>query len=259
MIFEWCASGKSKHAIQKELYERDIMPAKAKNKIWSMGVIDRMLRDTTYIGKHYYNKSESIPTKNPRKTERYRRTVKGSRVVRPKDEWLLVKVEPIIGKELFNKVQEQLARNKRTYDRKNKTHNYLVGGIVECPCGLGRVGDSSNHSLYYRCKDRLNNRLGTRECFRDPVSAPVLDELVWRNIKQLLTHPELVLEQAKKWQKTASPLQLRMELLNAQLKELDEKENRFAKMYGEGDHVMTERVYKNNVAKRFSFSSSSFN
>lgn len=40
-----------------------------------------------------------------------------------------------------------------------------------------------------------------------------------------------------------------MELLNTQLKELDEKENRFAKMYGEGDHVMTERVYKNNVAE----------
>ena len=94
---------------------------------------------------------------------------------------------------------------------------------------------------------QLNNRLGTRECFELHVSAPVLDDLVWNNIKQLLTHSELIFEQAKKWRENASPLQLRYEQLKARLPELDEKEMRFAKMYGEG--VMSEYVYKENVAE----------
>lgn len=247
MIFEWCVDGKSKYAIQKELYERDIMPPKAKRKAWSTGVIDRLLRDSTYMGEHYYNKSESVPTRTHRKAQQYRKTVKGSRVARPKDDWLMVKVDAIVSKELFDNAQAQLVRNKRTYDRKNKTHNYLVGGIIECPCGFKRTGDSANNSLYYRCNDRLNNRLGIRECFEHPVSAPVLDDLVWNNIKQLLTHPELIFEQAKKWRENASPLELRYEQLNAQLPELDDKEMRFAKMYGEG--VMSEYVYKENVAE----------
>ncbi len=247
MIFEWCVEGKSKYAIQKELYERNIMPPKAKRKAWSTGVIDRLLRDSTYMGEHYYNKSESVPTKTHRKAQQYRKTVKGSRVVRPKEDWLMVKVDAIISKELFDNAQAQLIRNKRTYDRKNKTHHYLVGGMIECPCGFKRTGDSANNSLYYRCNDRLNNRLGTRECFELPVSAPVLDDLVWNNIKQLLTHPELIFEQAKKWRENASPLQLRYEQLKARLPEMDEKEMRFAKMYGEG--VMSEYVYKENVAE----------
>lgn len=247
MIFEWCLAGKSKYAIQKELFERNIMPPKARRKAWSTGVIDRLLRDSTYMGEHYYNKSESVPTKNHRKAERYRKTVKGSRVVRPKDEWLMVKVDAIISKELFDNVQAQLIKNKSTYDRKNKAHPYLVGGMIECPCGFSLIGDCSNKSLYYRCNDRQNNRLGTRECFIKPVSAPVLDDLVWNNIRQLLTSPELVFEQAKKWRENASPLELRYEQLKSQLLELDEKEMRFAKMYGEG--VMSEHIYKENVAE----------
>lgn len=249
MIFEWCVDGKSKYAVQKELYERNIMPPKARRKAWSTGVIDRLLRDSTYMGEHYYNKSESVPTRTHRKVEQYRKTVKGSRIVRPKDEWLMVKVDAIVSKELFDNAQAQLVRNKRTYDRKNKTHHYLVGGIIECPCGFKRTGDSANNSLYYRCNDRLNNRLGTRECFEHPVSAPVLDDLVWNNIKQLLTHPELVFEQAKKWRENASPLELRYEQLKSQLLELDDKEMRFAKMYGEGEDVMKEHIYKANVVE----------
>jgi len=46
-----------------------------------------MVRDTTYMGDHYYNKSESVPTKNPRNPEqKYRKITKGSRKNRPKEE-----------------------------------------------------------------------------------------------------------------------------------------------------------------------------
>lgn len=245
-IFEWAADGLSKYVIRDLLFEAGIMPRKRKSKKWSLGVIDRMLRDTTYIGEHYYNKSESVPTKNPRKDTRYRKTVKGSRVTRPKEEWLLVKVPKIINKDLFDKVQEQLARNKRTSKRNNSKNKYLVGGLIECPCGYSRTGDPANGSTYYRCTDRLNNAKGTRECFEKSINVPVLDNLVWSNVKDLLQQPQLVFEQAKKWQEGSSPLQIRIEALDQRLTKLDENEIRYAKMYGEG--VMSEHIYKEHVA-----------
>lgn len=246
LIFQWCADGMSKHAIQKELYKRGVAPQKGKRETWSTSVIDRLLRDTTYKGVHYYNKSESVETKNPRKIVEYSKSTKGSRVSRPKDEWLKVEVPAIVDVELFNKVQIQLVRNKRTYDRQNgRTHNYLVGGIVECPCGFARTGDPAGNHSYYRCNDRLSNPHDTRKCFEHGVNATVLDTLIWDNIKKLLTNPELVFGYAQKWQSGASPLQARLEMLDGQLKELDEKEKRVSKVYAEG--IMAETIYKDNV------------
>lgn len=247
MIFRWFADGKSKYWIREELYKLNITPPKAKNTVWSLGTIDRIPGDSTYMGIHYYNKSESIESKNPRQHKEYRRQLKNSRRARPKDEWLPVDVPAIVDKKLYDKVQLQKTRNKRTFQRNNKKNNYLLQGIVECPCGHARTGEGLRDSLYYRCTDRLTNVKDTRICFERGVSAPVLDDLIWRNVESLLTQPQLVFEQAKKWQEGLSPLQERQQILNERLMDLGEKESRFAKMYGEGEHVMSEQVYKENM------------
>lgn len=70
---------------------------------------------------------------------------------------MMVKVPAIVTPELFKKVQEQLARNKRYAPRNNSKNKYLLGGAIYCPCGLARTGDPANGSRYYRCTDRLNN------------------------------------------------------------------------------------------------------
>ena len=246
MIFEWSADGMSKYGIREELFNRGILPAKAKRNMWSTSVIDRLLRDTTYTGVHYYNKSESVPTKNHRTDEKYRKVLKGSRVQRPKSDWLKVEVPIIVAPELFERVQKQLARNKRARSN-NKKNNYLVGGVIECPCGFARTGDPANGCLYYRCTDRLNNALGTRKCKEYGINATVLDDLVWSNLQELLTQPELLFAQAKRWQEGSSPLKKQVELLVKNLKELDVQESRYAKMYGES--IMQEHIYKENVAQ----------
>jgi len=245
-IYQWSASGMSKHAIRDKLYENRVIPAKAKRNIWSTSVIDRLLRDSTYMGVHYYNKTESVETKNHRNPDlKYRKVVKGSRIQRPKDDWLMVNVPVIIAPELFHKVQQQLLRNKKTSRRNNSKNSYLVGGIIECPCGYARTGDPANGCLYYRCCDRLNNPLGNRKCFLPGVNATVLDSLVWENLKKLLTQPQLVFEQAKRWQEGMSPLQLQSENLKERLVRLNESESRYAKMYGEA--LMSEQIYRDNM------------
>lgn len=54
----------------------------------------------------------------------------------------------IVPPALFDKVQKQLARNKRTSKRNNKVNKYLVGGILECVCGYARTGDPTKDNLY---------------------------------------------------------------------------------------------------------------
>ncbi len=242
-IFEWIAAGVSKHEVRRKLFKMGIAPPKGKRDQWSGGTIDRMVRDTTYMGDHYYNKSESVPTKNPRNPEqKYRKVTKGSRKRRPKEEWFHVSVPAVISPDLFHKVQVQLEKNKRTNTRNNSVNNYLVAGLIECVCGKARTGDPvSNGSLYYRCTDRLSKFPLERECHEHGINVPVLDALVWRNIKELLLNPQLVAEQAKRRLST-SPLQSQLDTLHETLKKQEVEQYRYDKAYGQGS--MSERRYK---------------
>lgn len=242
-VFEWVAMGVSKHEVKRKLFEMGIAPPKGKRDQWSSGTLDRMVRDSTYMGDHYYNKSESVPTANPRNPEqKYRKITKGSRKRRPKEEWFHVAVPAIVSRDLFNKVQVQLEKNKRVNTRNNSVNNYLVAGLVECVCGKARTGDPvSNGSKYYRCTDRLSKYPLARECHEAGINVPVFDSLVWSNIKELLLNPNLVVEQAKRRQAT-SPLQSQLKSLHTKLKKQEDEQRRYDKAYGQG--VMSERRYK---------------
>lgn len=206
-----------------------------------------MLHDTTYYGDHYYNKSESVVTKNPQNPElKYRKVQKGSRKRRPKEEWLLIKVPKIIEKELFDRVQAKLALHARINPRNNKTNTYLVGGLIECVCGKARTGDPANQGhLYYRCTDRLSKFPAPRECFERGINAPVFDTLVWGKLETLLLDPKLVQQQAERWHIKASPLVTQADTLKERLSSLEAEERRYTKAYGLG--VMSERLYKDSM------------
>ena len=247
MIYKMSASGLSKYAIRQELARQNVLPPKAKRNMWSTGTLDRLLRDTTYIGEHYYNKSESVETKNPQNPEKkYRRVAKGSRKKRPVEEWMKIEVPAIIERDQFEKVQEQLARNKR-FSSRNSKHNYLLTGVIECPCSYVRTGECVKGSnLYYRCSDRVNNISGLRKCYEKAVNATVLDSLVWNNIQELLLQPELLAQQIERWQNVDSPLNNQLKAFKSQLSELDKTEERYAQMFGKG--FMKESIYEKNIS-----------
>lgn len=246
-VFEWIADGISKHEVRRRLFKMGVPPPKGKRDQWSGGTLDRMVRDTTYIGDHYYNKSESVPTKNPQNPElKYRKTIKGSRIRRPKEEWYKVKVPALVSREIFDKVQVRLEKNKRSNKRNNSKNEYLVNSLIECVCGQARTGDpGAKGSRYYRCNDRLSKYPLPRTCRENGINVAVLDALVWNNIEELLTHPELVVEQAKRWQKEASPIEAQIEILKHRQAKLDDEERRYVKAYGQA--VMPEQLYKDNM------------
>lgn len=245
-IFNWIAEGKSKHEVKRLLVDADMKPPKGLREQWSSSTLDRLVRDTTYMGKHYYNKSESVETKKPQNPDKeYRKVVKGSRVQRPKEEWLAIDVPIIVEPSLFDKVQVQLGINKRLNSRNNSKNKYLLTGLIKCPCGCSRAGDPANGSAYYRCTDRLNKYPLPRTCYEKGINVTVLDSLVWENIKELLANPTLVVRQAQGWQKSASPLERRSDELKNRLKAFDDEEVRYVKAYGKG--TMPEKIYKEVV------------
>lgn len=96
-IFTGIANGQSKYSIRQMLFDKGPAPPKGRQPMWPASTIDRLLRDTTYCGKHYYNKTEAIPSKRLKQPElKYRKLVNGSRKIRPKEDWMLVEVPAIV-------------------------------------------------------------------------------------------------------------------------------------------------------------------
>lgn len=253
LIFQLCGEQQmSKYGIRAELYRQGIMPVKHKSKQWSTGVIDRILRDKTYIGEHSYNKTESREPINPRTNEKYKKHLKGSRVARPQEQWYTVKVDPIIeDRRLFDKVQVQLERNKRLNPRNNRKNNYLLSGLVQCTCGFARTGDPSNGHTYYRCTDRLNHASGLRQCYERGINTAIVDTLVWDNVKQMLTDPQLITDYAEKWQDNASPIESQVIILTKQIDGLNEQVERLISLYTTADiNEQTYRTRKDEIATR---------
>lgn len=201
MIFDWVGNQEySLRAVLKRLYELKIYPKKHKREFWTKGPILRLLKETSYIGKHYYNKTEAVLPPHPKELNgKYKKIKKSSRRIRPKDEWILYEKCPVIvDKEVFCKVQKQLELNKK-YARRNKKNSYLLSGLVKCTCGITRVGQKGGDHLYYRCADRIYNYPLPKRCEQGSINVEVLDDLVWKNVLKLASSEDLLREKAEKW------------------------------------------------------------
>ncbi len=250
-IFIWIGDeGMTIRQVIKRLYDLKIMPRKSKKGYWSTSTLSKRLRDETYIGKTYYNKTLSISPKNPRNFSKYKRIKKSSRVMKIKTDWHAIKVPAIIEKDLFDRVQKQLVLNDMLAIR-NKKNNYLLSNFIHCACGCTRTGEgiSNTQNLYYRCSDRVKRFPLPRVCNNKGVNAPLLDELVWSKLTTLLTQPKLAKRYYEQWvrekQKILNKPNTIQDTVEAKIKDLDQQEKRFLKAYGEG--VISFEQYKEQV------------
>ncbi|HUC96327.1 MAG TPA: recombinase family protein [Candidatus Saccharimonadales bacterium] len=256
MIFEWigieCVSIKE---VVRRLYDLGVMPKKQKRDTWSTGPIHRMLKNETYIGKHFYYKSESCITSNPmartQKKYQHRHTMKGSRKIRPREEWLEVKAPRIISDELFNQATAQVKSNGK-HSQRCKRNPYLFGSLIQCPCGATRTGEGQNGHFYYRCTDRLLKFPKPRTCFEAGVNVQVLDSLGWNKLVELMTSPKLLKEQLDRYSRENIPKigqDSQKNELNGVLKLLEEEERRYVKAWGMG--TMSEKIYSDQMNSVF--------
>ncbi|PKL31373.1 hypothetical protein CVV43_02605 [Candidatus Saccharibacteria bacterium HGW-Saccharibacteria-1] len=249
-IFNWVGIEEiSLREVIRRLYEEGIPPKKGKRNSWTKGPVIRLLKNETYIGEHYYNKSEScIPTKPRKDRKHFKHTNKTSRRTRDRSEWLSVKVIPIIEKDLFDKVQLKLRENLK-YAKRNTKHEYLFGGLTYCTCGCKRSCDGARGNYYYRCTERLQRFPEPSLCTERGINVSAMDDAAWNKIVTLLTEPSLVEQQLERYikaRKEAKYTEDDTSSISKELANLSAEENRYVGAFGRGS--ITDEMFDSQMA-----------
>lgn len=233
-IFDWVANGGvSMRGVIKRLHEKGVRPSKGGEK-WATSTLSRLIRDETYFGRTYYNKTYSLAPRNPRETNGYKRQKKSSRKYKPREEWVPIEVPAIVDKETFLRAQAQIDKNI-FFSPRNSKHQYLLSGLLFCECSSRYTGGTDRGLAYYRCTNRIRRFPLPRDCFVGSVRANKVDPVVWKSVCDLMSKPELVEEQVKKIQAKMRNHQPtageEAQVIEERLKGLASEEQRLIKAY----------------------------
>jgi site-specific DNA recombinase len=158
------------------------------------------------------------------------------------DEWILVTTIPaIISQEQFDLAQAKLVKNQSFAKRNNKSHGYLLRALVSC----GRCQSScmarklKGGQTYYVCAAKAHAVHSRKEekCQSRFSPAGQLDELVWQDLCQIMTHPESIiqaLERAYGGHWLPQELQARRENLRRGRAQLQQQLDRLTEAYLNG-------------------------
>lgn len=223
--------------VVRKLQELSILPRRSKRGVWNTTTLINIFRNETYIGKAHFLRSYAVVPENPLKHEKYKKIKKTSRKFRPETEWIEIPTPKIIEEDLFNKTRQQLKTNFEMC-RRNRKNEYLLAGSIYCICGKRRAGEGPQRGkhLYYRCTDRVHSFPLPPTCGEKGINARIADKLVWNELSALMTSPDLIKKQAKRWinrkkgkgsQATGS-----IETINVELEKINKEEQRYLKAYG---------------------------
>src|SRR6266699_3418950 len=196
-IFETYAQEKqSLMGITKQLMERRV-PTPSGRQRWNQATVHGIVSNPIYTGTVYIGRT--------RATEAHQRhsplapigRVRGGHTRTDPAEWVAVaQVPPIVSQEVFDQVQVKLAQNQQFASRHNTTHAYLLRALVSCGvCHLSCMGRSSTAGYaYYTCRGKNQMIVSCRDekCHSRFIPAGQLDELVWQDVCEVLTHPETI-------------------------------------------------------------------
>lgn len=251
MIFQWIAV---EHITMREtvrrLQELAITPRRSKRGVWNTSTLTNLLRNETYIGNAYYNKSTAVIPEKPLKQVKYKRVKKTSRRFKPEKDWISIPVPPIIDPSIYEKARQQLKANYELCAR-NKKNEYLLAGKMYCICGRRRTGEGPQQGkhLYYRCTDRIYSFPLPPKCKEKGVNARVADVMVWQGISDLMSDPKLLKEQAMRFtgNKTTQVANTSTETdeLKREIEKLKKEESRYIKAYGA--EIISEEQFKEAI------------
>ncbi len=194
---------------------------------WHTSTIRGILTNPAYAGTVYANRMRAVPA-HQRLSALRPIGQSQSNILRPEAEWIPIHVPALVTEEVFAQVQEKLSQNQRTARRNNTQNQYLLRALVSCGhCRLSARGRTLNGSYhYYVCHGRINplHTFQAGTCTGRYAPADQLDELVWQDLVQVLTTPDLIaqaLERAHGGYWLPQELQARLHKLETAEKQLD--------------------------------------
>ena len=164
--------------------------------VWTVSSLRFILSNPVYTGKVYAGRKRGRPPRTRRSaTQPIDRSCYTMVPVAP-EEWIPVGTVPaIVTQEQFDLVQEKLSHNQSVASRNNKKNTYLLRALISCgKCGLACKAMTKYPYKYYICagkKKRLRTGRG-ENCTSRYSPAEQLDEVVWRDLCEVLTHPESI-------------------------------------------------------------------
>ena len=202
--------------IAKKLNEQGIL-TKSGSK-WHPFTVRRMLTNPAYIGLTYFGR-----TSGSKKTKL---------VSRDEKDWKLLPevTPPIVDEELFRRVQEKIKRSKERHAALPHREYLLTGHIVCAECGSPVVGAClSRKHRYYHCRSTSPTAVKGKTCNARYIRADYIEEVVWKNVREVLENPEVIVAELKRQADEQSKQSLQESYSNKEIAQLERKIRNYEK------------------------------
>jgi site-specific DNA recombinase len=212
-IYALCADEAVSTKKIAELLTQEQIPTRRGAERWDASTVYAILKNPAYMGKAAYGRRQSIPrssiTKKTREGSGYPKHTNSSCSLRPKEEWITIRVPAIIKEALFCQAEARLKDNQILSVRNTK-HPYLLKGLLYCKeCGYSLGGrtwstNPKNHHRY-KCLGSDYHRFGDKSCSATAIRGEDIEEIVWTETKRLLQEPNVILGEYYRRNTTESP------------------------------------------------------
>ena len=195
-MYRWCVEEQlSSYAIHKRLTLQGVPTRKHNRRGWVQSTVIEILRDAVYKGDGAYNRTGPGDTQRPymqRGLKDQRPGNRRTRVRRPQEEWIPVRVPVLIDPETWELAQVQLQRNRQRATRHNTKHAYLLRSLLVCGrCERRLIGSWTAQGGRYGCAARYP-RYAPGACDGRSIMAQSVEAVVWDHVKALLADPAVL-------------------------------------------------------------------
>jgi DNA invertase Pin-like site-specific DNA recombinase len=182
--------GFSLDMIGAELYARAILNPRGGVQ-WHKNTLRKILRNRKYVGDQTWNMGHagkySEVTGGDIRTSDSRLA---RRTCNEPEDWIVVPDthEPLVERELFERVQARLVDNRQNTSPAPKDRPYLLSGLLVCgACGWRMIGDTQSGKRYYKCGQYHN--VGSRSCGCNLIAEERLVRCILQRIEATLLNP----------------------------------------------------------------------
>jgi site-specific DNA recombinase len=227
--------------LTKELMRQQIPTPRGKRR-WNQATVRGILCNPVYTGTVFIGRYRVARARHRQSALRPVGHEHGGHPASPPQEWEAVaQVPAIITQDQIDLVQAKLAQNQQYARRNNTAHPYLLRALVSCgSCHLSCTGRYRKTKVaeyaYYTCRGKGHPVVSCRDerCRSRFIPAGQLDELVWKDLCEVLTHPQMIaeaLQRAQGGQWLPQELQARRENLRKARVSLTQQTERLTDAY----------------------------
>ena len=244
-MYRWVLEdGLSSRTVAKRLNEQLIKPRRSDR--WRASATYKILTWPAYAGTASFGRRESVEPIRPKQPGGYRQRAKSSYRQRPKEQWIIVPIPPLVDEAMQQAVRAKLAKNE-SWSPRNTHREYLLRTMVVCgECGLRmktacrrhKSGDLRRDITYYRCAHAGPEHLSRPvPCTGQNVHSDELDAAVWKALTDWLKNPRMLIEEVSAWRESrhgVDALELEQGRIEATCRNLQAQINRLVDAYQEG-------------------------